>query len=73
MTKHEQIMIELGCPKCGGEINLYNTNPTGSGGRYKCIKCGRDTVWGVGKAISGNDILKLLNDRIKLLPNEKGI
>jgi len=51
MTKHKQTMLGMGCPDCGGEIELYDTNPNGNGGRYRCLKCPRDTVWKVGKHI----------------------
>jgi len=57
MTESEQQMIDMGCPECGGNIELYDTNPTGTGGKYRCLDCGRDTVWAIGKALSVTDML----------------
>lgn len=61
MTKHEQTMLNMGCPDCGGAIELYDTNPSGDGGKYRCKKCPRDTVWKVGKSVPFSVIL----DRLK--------
>lgn len=58
MTKHEQQMLDMGCPDCGGEIELYDTNANGMGGRYRCKQCPRDTVWAVGKAMSMMEVIQ---------------
>lgn len=50
-------MIDMGCPECGGEIELYDINTTGTGGRYRCKQCPRDTVWALGKSKSLTEIL----------------
>jgi transposase-like protein len=70
MTKHEQKMIDLGCPDCKGQIELYDTNATGTGGRYRCKQCGRDTVWAVGKAISFAEIIVNMKAKLDKTPNK---
>ncbi len=60
MTKHEHTMLSMGCPDCGGAIELYDTNPNGDGGKYRCKKCPRDTVWKVGKSVPFSEILNRL-------------
>ena len=64
MTKQEQEMLDMGCPECGGEIELYATNPTGTGGKYRCKSCGRDTVWTVGKALSFPEMLAAMKAKM---------
>ena len=60
MTKDEQDMSDMGCPECGSSITLYNTDADGKGGMYRCNdkKCGRDTMWKVGKAETLEEMLK---------------
>jgi predicted RNA-binding Zn-ribbon protein involved in translation (DUF1610 family) len=65
MTTHEQQMIDWGCPDCAGDIELYDTNATGTGGRYRCKKCGRDTVWAIGKKVSILDVLTEMKNKIE--------
>lgn len=48
------------CPKCGGDVTFYNTAKNKQSGRYKCIKCSRDTVWAQGKALTIDKILAKL-------------
>ena len=69
MTKHEQIMLDMGCPECGGDIELYDTNPSGTSGRYRCKECPRDTVWAVGKAMSFTDVVKEMQAKMGQMPN----
>ena len=57
VTEHEQGMLEMGCPECGGDIELYDTNAEGTRGKYRCKECPRDTVWSVVRAQSIHDIL----------------
>jgi transposase-like protein len=57
MKNHEQTMLNMGCPDCGGEIELYETNLSGDGGKYRCKKCPRDTNWKVGKSVSFSEII----------------
>jgi transposase-like protein len=57
MTTYEQEMLDMGCPECGNDIELYETNPNGNGGKYRCKHCGRDTVWATGKSISFMEML----------------
>ncbi len=63
MTENEKKMLSLGCPECAGDIELYDTNKDGSGGKYKCLKCHRDTSWAVGKTESILDVLKRVKHR----------
>lgn len=65
MNTYEQNMIDWGCPECEGEIELYNTNPDGKSGKYRCKSCGRDTSWSVGKSLSLADIIKEMQNKIK--------
>ena len=51
MTQYEQQMISMGCPECGADIELYETNIDGNGGKYRCTQCKRDSVWAVGWAV----------------------
>ncbi len=51
-TTHEQLMLDMGCPICESDIELYDSNPSGTGGKYKCTQCGHDTFWAVGKSQS---------------------
>lgn len=53
------------CPECSGEIEKYDTNPDGKGGRYRCKQCGRDTEWQIGKAMSIVDLLQTMKNNIK--------
>jgi len=64
MTEHEQRMLDWGCPECGGEIKLYDTNPSGNGGKYCCNQCGRDTVWSTGTSLSLKEIIKEMKSKI---------
>ena len=69
MTKHEQNMLDWGCPECGGEIELYDTNSSGTGGKYRCKACQRDTVWAVGKAMSFTEVMKEMQTKMGQTPN----
>jgi hypothetical protein len=70
MTVHEQSMLNMGCPECKGDIELYETNPNGTGGKYRCKQCRRDTVWAVAKALSFAEIIAGRKAKIDLTPNE---
>ena len=62
MNQYEQRMKDLGCPECGGEIELYNTDDSGRKGQYRCLNCGRDTYWAIGRALSFKDVLMRARD-----------
>lgn len=51
------------CPTCDHEVEFYDTNEAGDGGRYRCPNCGRDTEWKVGKAISVHDLFEDMKKR----------
>lgn len=65
MTIYEQQMLDMGCQDCGENIELYDTNSSGTGGKYRCNKCGRDTFWAVGRSLSVTEILEKLKEKIK--------
>jgi len=69
MTVHEQNMLGVGCPECGGDIELYETNPSGTGGKYRCKQCGRDTVWAVGRTLSFTEMIAEMKAKMASLPN----
>jgi transcription elongation factor Elf1 len=64
MNDYELIQKTMGCPECGGKIELYNTNPEGTGGQYRCLQCGRDTSWAVRKALSASDVVNKMVDKV---------
>ena len=55
--------INFQCPECGSEIEFYNTSDDEKSGRYKCKKCGRDTIWKEIKTASVNDIFRMINKK----------
>ncbi len=63
MTKEEKRMINIGCPDCGADIELYDTSPDGKRGRYRCKEkknCGRDTIWAIFKPLTFKEVLNNL-------------
>ena len=64
MTKNEQNIISMGCPECQGEIETYDTNPNGKGGKYRCLKCDRDTFWAVGTTLTIYDVLDKMKQNL---------
>lgn len=64
MTKHEQDMLEWGCPNCQGDIELYDTNPSHTGGKYKCKACGRTSTWAVGTSLSLHEALTKFKEQV---------
>lgn len=58
LSEHEQRMSTLGCPDCGNQIELYDSNTEGTSGRYRCSKCGRDTNWSVVASVRASSFLK---------------
>ena len=62
MSEHERQMMEWGCPECDGVIELYDTDPDGRKGKYRCLECERDTTWAVGEAQSIVDVIRSMKD-----------
>jgi transposase-like protein len=53
------------CPQCDScEVEFYDTAEDGNSGKYRCPDCGRDTSWGVGKAMTFDDVLQDLQKKL---------
>jgi len=57
-------MNKFPCPECGGKVEYYNTAKDRKSGKYRCLKCGRDTVWKEGKAYTIFEIMNKISKSI---------
>jgi transposase-like protein len=58
--------INVICPNCNSDVEMYDTAKDGYSGRYKCHTCGRDTVWKQIQLHSLEESFKLMKERLGL-------
>ena len=52
------------CPDCGSDdLIFYDTNEDNKSGRYRCVECGRDTIWKETKSYNIDEVIQKIFEK----------